>query len=94
MWMGDFNHHHLIWDEAHNSHLFTQANLDLTQLLLNMLGHHRMKMALPAFIPTLQSHSMGNYTRVDNVFCTEGVLNNIIKCNTNDETCPPKTDHF
>jgi hypothetical protein len=53
-----------------------------------------MKMALPAFIPTLQSHSMRNYTRVDNVFCTEGVLDNIIKCNMDDETCPPKTDHF
>ena len=82
------------YDEARNAHLFTQANLDLTQPLLNMLGRHRMKMALPAFIPTLQAHSTGNYTRVDNVFCTEGALDNIIKCNTDDETRPPKTDHF
>jgi hypothetical protein len=53
-----------------------------------------MKMALPAFIPTLQSHSTRNYTRVDNVFCTEGVLDNIMKCNTGDEPRLPKTDHF
>jgi hypothetical protein len=53
-----------------------------------------MKMALLAFIPTLQSYSTRNYTRVDNISCTEGVLDNIIKCNTDDETHPPKTDHF
>jgi hypothetical protein len=38
MWLGDFNRHHLIWNEARNAHLFTQANLNLTQPLLNMLG--------------------------------------------------------
>ena len=53
-----------------------------------------MKMALPAYIPTLQSHSMGNHTRVDNVFCTEDLLDTIIKCNTDNVACPVKTDHY
>jgi hypothetical protein len=53
IWAGDFNRHHLLWDELHNHHLFTLRNLNLTQLLLDMLARYTMKMALPAGIPTL-----------------------------------------
>ncbi|KAF8224631.1 DNase I-like protein [Tricholoma matsutake] len=53
IWLGDFNRHHPLWDEARNTHLFTTQNLDLTQPLLNMLGRHNMKMVLPPQIPTL-----------------------------------------
>jgi ribonuclease HI len=59
-----------------------------------MLGRHNMKMALPPFIPTLRAHNTGNYTRVDNVFCTETIMDAIVKCDTDDATRPIKTDHF
>jgi hypothetical protein len=85
MWMGNFNCHHLLWDEECNAHLFTCSNLELAQPLLNMLGQHSMKMALPASTPTLHSHSTGNYTRVENVFCTDALMDKIIKCTTDDE---------
>ena len=75
-------------------HLFTQNNLDLTQPLLNMLGRHNMKMALPPFIPTLRSRSTGNHTRVDNIFCTEDLIDAIIKCDMDDANHPVKTDHY
>jgi Endonuclease-reverse transcriptase len=94
MWVGDFNRHHPIWDEPRNAHLFTQENLELAQPLLNMLGHHNMKMALPALIPTLKSHSTGNLTRVDNVFCTEDLADAVIKCDTDEAARPIKTDHY
>jgi len=94
MWMGDFNRHHPLWDEARNAHLFTHENLDLTQPLLNLLARHSMKMALPLFIPTLRAHSTGNHTRVDNVFCTEDLMNAIIRCKTDNATHPVKTDHY
>jgi len=94
MWIGDFNRHHPLWDKARNAHLFTHENLDLTQPLLNMLGQHNMKMALPAFILTLRSHSTKNHTRVDNVFCSEELLNAIIKCKTDDAAHPVRTDHY
>jgi len=71
LWLGDFNYHHPLWDKAWNTHLFMKENLELMQPLLNMLGRHNMKMALPAYTPTLQSHSTGNHTRVDNIFCTQ-----------------------
>src|ERR1700735_3982447 len=94
IWLGDFNRHHPLWDEPRNAHLFTKHNLDLAQPLLNMLSKFRMKMALPPGIHTLRSHSTGNYTRVNNVFCNEDLLDTIIKCNTDDASRPIKTDHF
>ena len=94
IWLGDFNHHHPLWDEERNAHLFTRSNLELTQPLLNMLGCHNMKMALPPFTPTLKAHNTGNYTRVDNIFCSESIMDAIIKCNTDDTTRPIKMDHF
>ncbi|KAF8234592.1 hypothetical protein L208DRAFT_1548324 [Tricholoma matsutake] len=59
-----------------------------------MLGQHNMKMALPPFIPTLRSHSTGNHMRINNVFCMEGLMEAIIKCNTEDTMRPVKTDHY
>ena len=53
-----------------------------------------MKMTLPQFILTLKSHSTGNLTRVDNVFCSESLLNSIVKCYVNAKNRPAKTDHF
>jgi hypothetical protein len=94
IWLGDFNRHHPLWDEERNAHLFTRGNLELTQPLLNMLGRHNMKMALPPFTPTLCAHNSGNFTRVDNVFCTESIMDAIIKCDTDEATRPVKTDHF
>ncbi|KIN98778.1 hypothetical protein M404DRAFT_40412, partial [Pisolithus tinctorius Marx 270] len=53
---------------------------------------------LPKGIPTLQSFSMGNWTRLvshtkDNLFCTETVLEDIVECDTSPENCGPNTDH-
>ena len=70
------------------------ATLDLTQPLLNMLGHHNMKMVLPPFVPTLRLHSTSNHTRVDNIFCMENLIDAIIKCDTDDTNRPVKTDHY
>ena len=84
LWMGNFNWHHPLWDKERNSHLFTRANMERAQLLLNMLGCYEMKMVLPLQIPTLKAHNGGNLTWV-NVFCTEELLDAIIKCNTDEE---------
>jgi ribonuclease HI/endonuclease/exonuclease/phosphatase family metal-dependent hydrolase len=94
IWLGDFNRHHPLWDEPRNEHLFTRRNLDLAQPLIDMIGSFNMKMALPPGIPTLRAHSTGNHTRVDNVFCSEDLLDTVIKCQTDDATRPVKTDHY
>ena len=94
VWLGDFNWHHFLWDEEQNNHLFTNSALTLTQPLLNMLGQYNMKMVLPKDTPTLKASSTGNYTRVDNVFCSENVLQAIISCDTNPSRRPLKADHY
>ena len=94
LWISDFNQHHPLWDELRNSYLFTRANLDLVQLLLNMLSSFNMKMALPPSISTLKSHSTGNHMRVNNVFCNGDLLDLVIKCHTDNVSCPVKTNHY
>ncbi|KAF8223621.1 hypothetical protein L208DRAFT_1316011, partial [Tricholoma matsutake] len=36
----------------------------------------------------------GNHMRIDNVFCMEGLMDTIIKCNTEDSTRSIKMDHY
>ncbi|KAI6037448.1 hypothetical protein PISMIDRAFT_79832, partial [Pisolithus microcarpus 441] len=52
-----------------------------------------MTQLLPKDIPTLQASSSGNWTRPDNVFGNEALVDRIESC----ETCPqergPNTDH-
>ncbi|KAJ3792890.1 hypothetical protein GGU11DRAFT_653855, partial [Lentinula aff. detonsa] len=51
-------------------------------------------MALPEHLPTLCAHNSGNYTRVDNVFCSEGLMENIAVCRTILAKRPVLTDHI
>jgi hypothetical protein len=94
IWLGDFNRHHPLWDEERNSHLFTERNLRMAQNLLDLAQGHGLQMALPKDIPTLRAFSTGNYTRLDNVFCTADLVNNIIICNTEPTRKPINTDHL
>jgi hypothetical protein len=59
-----------------------------------MIGRYNMKMALPPNIPTLRAQNTGNLTRVDNVFCTESLMDILVKCDTDKASKPVKTDHF
>ncbi|KAG2335806.1 hypothetical protein BDR05DRAFT_847772, partial [Suillus weaverae] len=49
--------------------------------------------ALPKDKPTLQSMSTQNWTRPDNVFCTDNTLDSYIICDTAPSLRAPKTDH-
>lgn len=94
IWLGDFNRCHPMWDEPQNHHLFTSHNLNTAEHLITKLAELGLYMALPDSIPTLQLLVTGNHTRVDNVFCTEGLIDQVIMCNTLPEQHPMKTDHF
>src|ERR1700723_3677500 len=61
---------------------------------LEIMARHGMTMVLPQGIPTLQAHSMGNLTRVDNIFCDENSLGLFDYCDTMPALRPVKTDHF
>jgi ribonuclease HI/exonuclease III len=94
IWAGDFNRHHPLWDEERNNHLFTTQNIKAAQPLLDLIGIHEMKMALPEGIPTLQALATRNHTRVDNVFCSESLIDTVTECNTQPKERPAKTDHY
>ena len=83
-----------MWDEERNNHLFTAAALESSQKVLALLADYGMSQALPKDIPTLQSSSSGNWTRPDNVFCTEHTLDVLALCNTDPENRGPNTDHL
>ena len=94
VWLGDFNRHHPLWDEERNAHLFTKAALEATQPLLVMISNYDMHMVLAKDIPTLEACSTKNHTRVDNVFCSEELLDRFISCDTYLQWRPQKTDHM
>jgi endonuclease/exonuclease/phosphatase family metal-dependent hydrolase len=94
MWMGDFNRHHPMWDKAENNQLFTRKNLDEAEQLINLAAEHGMEMVLPPGEPTRRDWTTRNTTRPDNVFCSEGLAETIVRCETHPEETPPMTDHF
>lgn len=80
IWAGDFNRHHWTWDEERNLHLFTRQNIEAAERLIEMTDRYGMVMKLAKGIPTLQAKRTGNYTRVDNVWCSEEVQGTVVKC--------------
>ena len=93
IWLGDFNRHHLMWDDPRNNRLFTGAALDEAQKLIDLLANGDMSMALPQCIPTIQN-SRGNLTRPDNVFISNTIADWVIRCDVAPDDQPPKADHF
>jgi len=94
VWMGDFNSHHPMWDEERNLHLFTRANLDKVQTIINAMANHDLQMLLPKNIPTLCTMTTHNFTCLDNILASSSLHEHILECKTSPETCPPKTDHI
>lgn len=89
IWLGDCNWHHPIWDEECNHQLFTAANLDTAQKLINMLTSHNMTMILPMGMPKLEATNLKNYTRPDNVFCNSEFGDNFTACTTDPKSHSP-----
>jgi hypothetical protein len=58
IWLGDFNRHSPMWDEARNSQLFTRAALREAQRLIDLAVTWNMHMALRPGVNTLESTSL------------------------------------
>jgi len=93
IWLGDFNRHHPMWDNDSNVGLFTRANLNAAEGLIELVANWGMEMTLPKGIPTIKN-AQGNYTRPDNVFCSTEIEEWITQCTTSPGETPPKADHF
>ena len=93
IWLGDFNRHHPLWEEERNNHLLTNQYLDHAQPLLELIADDGMIMTLPKDNPTLEASSTKNWTRPDNVFCSENTATTLIHCFTDAARRGPCTDH-
>jgi len=62
IWMGDFNRHHPMWDKSRNTHLFTRANLEKAQIIIDAMANYDLQMILPRNVLTLCSMSTKNFT--------------------------------
>lgn len=94
LWLGDFNRHHPMWDEARNNHLFTRAALDDAEKLIDLTQEFNMLMALPQGIPTLEHSRSRNLSRPDNVFCSNSLVDLTVSCDARPELRPALVDHF
>ena len=96
IWLGDFNRHNPWWEDASNSRLFTNTNLEKAQILIDLLTEHNMDLALPPAIPMILNrlNSRGARTRPDNVSISEDISNWVTVCDTLPDHMPPRADHF
>jgi len=94
IWLGDFNRHDPMWEPKGNERLFTSANINAADILIDALADYGMDLALPPGIPTLEHFVTKNLHRVDQVFCSQDLLSHIDQCHTMPECRPPKMDHF
>jgi hypothetical protein len=91
LWLGDFNCHHPMWEEDANEWLFKPE--EYIALLIDLLYKNDMLLALPKGIPMLQTPA-GNWTRPDNVWCSNTLDNFIICCDMLPTLRPPLADHL
>src|SRR5579875_1069891 len=83
-----------MWDNLSNTHLFTAANLNAAQVLIDLVTQHNMSMVLPPSIPTPEASNTKNLTRVDNVFCSTLLHGRVLSCAVDPMLRPPLTDYF
>lgn len=83
-----------MWDKERNKHLFTTANLEKAQMIIDWHTDWNLTMALPKDIPTLEASSTKNLTHPDNVFLSHQLRNRITKFTAIPEQRAVNTDHF
>ena len=94
IWLGDFNRHDPLWESPDNAQLFSRANLDEAEILINLLADFGMDIALAPGVPTLEHMVTKNLHRVDHVFCSHDFSPRFTRCEVLPHERPPKTDHF
>lgn len=94
IWLEDFNRHHPMWDNPNHSHLFTNTNISKAEKLIDYIQEFGMYMSLEKEIPTLEHFRSKRLSRPDNVFISAILEDSIVRCETQEEKRPSKTDHF
>jgi len=94
IWLGNFNLHHLMWDEGRNAHLFTRESLERSQILIDTLTEFKFQMALLKDVLMLCTLMSGNYTRPDNVFTSTLLTDAVVHCKNLPAEHLARSDHI
>ncbi|QRV80507.1 RNA-directed DNA polymerase from mobile element jockey [Ceratobasidium sp. AG-Ba] len=92
--LGDFNRHHPYWDEERNEHLFTDARLEAAEKLLELVAANDLVMTLPGGMPTHKLYTTQNPSRLDNVFISSRLEDDVDLCTAIQAPRITSTDHF
>ena len=94
IWAGDFNRHHPAWDKPGDTRLFTREALEVAELLIKVTADLRLVTALPAGVPTHIHNVTKRWTRLDQIFVSESLMDTIVSCEAWKGERGLNTDHL
>ena len=94
IWLGDFNRHHPHWDDPSDVRLFTREAISAAEVLIEAVADAGLELALPSGVPTHVHNVTKQWSRLDQVFISEHLLDLIITCDTQSEHRGLNTDHL
>jgi endonuclease/exonuclease/phosphatase family metal-dependent hydrolase len=94
LWVGDFNRHHLYWDDPRDTRLFTMDATEAAKILIKAIAGIGLDLTLPSGIPTHKHNIMKLWSRLDQVFISIHSENMLITCDTLLDQRGINTDHL
>ena len=94
LWVGDFNRHHLYWDNPSNDRLFTREALESAEKLIEAVADAGLDLALPSGTPMHKHNITKLWSRLDQVFISDHSENLIRSCDTLPDQRGINTDHL
>ncbi|KAI0027452.1 hypothetical protein K488DRAFT_20545, partial [Vararia minispora EC-137] len=82
IWCGDFNRHHLLWDDLIAGHLFTPHTIKEAELLIQAISDSGLVMALKSGTPTLQHSVTKRWLHPDNIWILSRLAKLVTFCDT------------
>jgi hypothetical protein len=94
LWVGDFNRHHLYWDDSRDARLFTSGAIEAAEKLIEALADVSLELTLPSGTPTHKHNVTKHWSRLDQVFISDHSKNILTPCNTQPDHWGINTDHL
>lgn len=94
VWLGDFNHHHPLWDCTEDTRLFTTDAIVKSNFLLYTLADLNLHMALSLGTPTYYHLVTKKWSHLNNVFCMPHTPQALVSCDAMPGLQGPTTNHI
>ena len=74
IWLGDFNRHHLHWNNPTDTRLFTRPVIHDAEILISAVAELSLDLVPPPSIPTHLHHVTKKWMQLNQVFVTDAPL--------------------